>query len=111
MSETALVRQILQYLGWRRDVFCWRQNTGGANYTYTNKAGKTKTQYVKYGFAGMADIIGMYNGRFLAIEAKFGKGEQKPPQQAFQHTVERFGGMYVIARSLQDVQDALGCEE
>ncbi len=105
LSETGLVKQILQYLGWKKNVFVWRQNTGGANYSYTNKAGKTKSYHVNFGFPGMADVIGLYKGRFLAIEAKVGKNKQQPPQKAFQDTIERYGGIYILAYELKDVAD------
>lgn len=46
-------------------------------------------------------------GRFLAIEVKGPKGKQSDEQAEFQKAVEAAGGIYCLARSLQDVIDCL----
>ena len=55
----------------------------------------------------MSDIIGIYKGRFLAIEVKTAKGKLTVAQVTFQHTVQQEGGIAFVARSVQDVEDRL----
>lgn len=43
-------------------------------------------------------------GKFFAIEVKSAKGKQTEDQQAFQMAVERSGGLYILARSVEDVE-------
>ncbi len=106
-SETALVFQILTYLGWVSKSFVWRQNTGAANYSYIDPYGKVKKRHVKFGFAGISDIIGCYKGRFLAIEVKVGKNKQTLSQKLFAESVILSGGIFILAYSLDDVINGL----
>jgi hypothetical protein len=56
---------------------------------------------------GVADIIGLLpGGRFLAVECKSGRGRQSPAQRAFQAMVEESGGLYVLARGVEDLAKA-----
>jgi hypothetical protein len=56
---------------------------------------------------GVADIIGLLpSGRFLAVECKSSRGRQSEAQRAFQAMVEGSGGLYIIARDLQDLTQA-----
>ena len=62
---------------------------------------------VTFGLKGSADIIGiMEGGRFVAIEVKSKHGRQRPDQVRFQAMLERFGGLYILARSVGDVDEA-----
>ena len=65
---------------------------------------------VKFGLQGSADIIGLMkpHGRFLAIEVKTEKGRQSESQKRFQRMIEDMGGLYILARSPEDVIKALG---
>ena len=47
------------------------------------------------------------NGRFLGIEVKSAKGRQSIKQQECQEEIEKAGGLYVLARSVDDVIAAL----
>lgn len=67
MKESSLVKSIIQYLVTRRDVFAWRNNTGAI---------ASDGRFLRYGKKGSADIIGVFNGRFIGIEAKVGKNTQ-----------------------------------
>jgi hypothetical protein len=73
---------------------CWRNNTGVATYAESK---------VRYGLGvGSADLVGIYKGRFIAVEVKAEKGRQSPEQKAWQACVERAGGLYVLARSVEE---------
>lgn len=57
---------------------------------------------------GHADIGGlMANGQALYIEVKTATGKQSKDQVIFENMVNRFNGIYILARSVKDVQDAL----
>lgn len=87
-------------MGWLalHKVFCWRNNTG----SYKTDAG----HYVAYGLKGSADIIGMTStGRFLAIEVKSSTGTLNPDQRLFRDAVMKNGGLYIVARSVDVLQE------
>lgn len=57
---------------------------------------------------GAPDIIGLLRGgRFLGIECKTERGRQGPAQKAFQTMIESMGGLYILARSVEDVRRQL----
>lgn len=65
------------------------------------------------GGPGGSDLIGMILGRFAALEVKTPTGRQSPEQRQFQALVESKGGIYLLARSVEDavamVAQAKGC--
>lgn len=59
---------------------------------------------VLFGLKGEADIQGiLMGGRAIAIEVKTGTGSLTPEQIAFKNMWEKFGGLYIEARSVEDV--------
>lgn len=62
----------------------------------------TSGKYTFNGTRGVADIDAMWNGYKVAIEVKFGKDKQSPAQIEYQRNIERSGGVYIIARTLED---------
>ena len=103
MKEHEIMQRILISIGSRQDVRVWRNNTGAV-----------KTQdgrIVTFGLKGSADIIGLLRGgRFLAIEVKSEIGRQSEQQKNFQKMIESFGGLYILARCVEDVTGRLGNE-
>ncbi len=72
-----------------------RQNTGAA---------KVGNRFVKFGWRGCSDILGMLkDGRLLAVEVKASKGRLRPEQTEFLDLVRRFGGIGFVARDCRDV--------
>lgn len=82
-------------------IVLWRQNTGAA------RIGK---RFVRFGLPGQADLQGVIapSGRALFIECKSARGVQSDAQKTFQRFVEKHGGLYVLARTLDEVVAALG---
>lgn len=100
MSETDLVQSILIRFGSRPDMRLWRANVLVAR----DQSGRV----VKSGVKGQADISGiLQGGRRIEIECKTATGRQTPEQIAWQRMIERFGGLYILARSVDDVERAL----
>ncbi len=73
----------------------WRQNAG----LFRTVDGR---RIVRASVDGVADILGCYRGAFYAIEVKAGGDRQRDTQRRFQAAVERAGGIYVIARSVEE---------
>ena len=99
MKEKQLQNAILRTFGTRSDMRLWRANTGAA---------RVGRRFIRFGVPGQADLTGILpGGRRLEIEVKSPTGRQTPDQQAFQTMLERFGGLYVLARSVNDVRRAI----
>ena len=105
--ETQLLHAIHETLV-KLGVTLWRNNVGIASYPgeWGRSGGASK---VRYGLGlGSADLVGCYKGRFVAIEVKrpaapgSRQGEQTPEQKAWQRAVEQAGGLYALARSVDD---------
>ena len=62
---------------------------------------------IQFGFPGSPDIIAIVRGYFLGIEVKGPKGKQRESQAAFEQNVKYSGGYYVLAYSVEDVEEAL----
>jgi len=54
-------------------------------------------------FKGIPDRIAIYKGRIICIEVKKEKGIQSEWQILFQKQVEASGGIYIVARCIEDV--------
>ena len=92
--EKKLQNDILREFATRPDMRLWRSNTG---------ISKFGDRFVSFGIKGQADMTGIVaDGRRLEIEAK-AASKQTPEQAAFQKTIVRFGGIYILARSIEDV--------
>ena len=100
MTEAVLQRLILGRLQ-HAGIFAWRANTGAA---------QRGDQVIRFGHRGQSDILGALPpaGRMLAIEVKSETGRQRPDQQLFGERVRAMGGLYVLARSLDDVSREIG---
>lgn len=53
---------------------------------------------------GLSDLIAVKNGKTIFIEVKTPKGTQSPFQKQFQKDVEQHGAVYILAKSLEDIQ-------
>lgn len=98
MSEAALQDQIRLALGRVPGMALFRNNIGVA---------EIRGYKIRFGVGGPggADLIGLYNGRFLAVEVKTPAGRQSPEQQTFQKLVEKLGGIYKILRSADEATE------
>lgn len=87
-TEAEITKEIRQYLK-LRGVFHYKQWQGLGS------------------LPGVSDIIGCYNGRYLAIEVKRKGQNPTEKQQAFLDTVNAQGGLAFVARSVEDVMERL----
>ena len=99
MTEKQLQNEILRTFGTIPRLRMWRANTGVA---------RIEKRVVRFGVPGQADLTGILpEGRRLEIEVKSPTGRQTPEQRSFQGIIEKFNGVYVLARSVEDVWSAL----
>lgn len=56
---------------------------------------------------GDPDMVVCYRGVYLAIEAKTPTGRLREDQKIRQKEIEAAGGIYLVARYVEDVEDAL----
>jgi len=100
MREQDLVVSILAKWGAHPRVRVARINTGAA---------QLHSRFVRFNPRGTADIVGLIapTGRMLMIECKTVDGRQSPEQWVMQRVVTEFGGLYILARSMEDVDAVL----
>lgn len=92
-----LVRLRASQLG----ALLWRNNQGA----YKSNSG----HYIKYGVAnpGGSDLIGIFKGRFTAIEVKQPGKKPTPEQQSFIDAVNKAGGIAGVVTSTEDLTELL----
>ncbi len=106
MSERSLQNDILIAWGPHPQVRIWRANSGQA-FVPTRTGSRPVTMNVP----GCPDLIGwLDNGThalFLGIEVKSPVGRLRESQIAFRAVLTRMHGIYILARSVEDVDAAL----
>lgn len=80
----------------------WVNNTGALK-DHTGRL-------VRYGCRGSPDILAVIAGRSVGVEVKVGRDRQRPDQAAFADAMHRAGGVYILARSVEDVINRLAAE-
>lgn len=104
--ESAVVSACLAYLQVNR-IMAWRNSTGA---TKTTRADGS-TGFLRFGSVGSADIIGILcDGRFLAVECKSAKGKLSDPQRVFMADIRKYGGVAIVARSMDELAAGLAAE-
>lgn len=97
-TEADIQRKILAWCE-ANGVLAWRNSTG------VFRRGET---YIQCGIPGQADITGILpGGRRLEVECKSAPGRQTKHQARFQKHIEDNGGLYILARSVDDVREAI----
>jgi hypothetical protein len=99
MRESDTQHEILLAWGAHPRLRIARINTGAA---------VIGRRLVRFNPLGTPDLVGLLSptGRFVGIEVKSGTGKQRKEQQTMQRVIEAFGGLYVLARSVDDVDRA-----
>jgi hypothetical protein len=109
MRESFVVHDVLKFWGAHPRLRIWRANVGVGWFVDGQAARKAdpRAYAVRFGLPGQADISGILDGgRRLEIECKTDVGRQSEEQRAFQAMIERFGGLYVLARDIENVDVA-----
>lgn len=100
MTETDIVQEC-RLAASELGALIWRNNIGA----YKDHKG----YYIKYGVCnpGGSDLIGIYKGRFLAIECKMPGKKPTLEQSNFIAAVIKAGGIAGVCRCKQDVIELL----
>jgi VRR-NUC domain len=98
VKESEIQKQILDYLSLKR-IFHYRNNSGAFK--------RDDGHFYRFGATGSPDIICVIKGQYVGIEVKAPKGKQSEHQEAFQENLERAGGRYIVAYSLDDAINGL----
>ena len=61
--------------------------------------------------SGTADLIGVWRGYPIAVEVKTAKGRVQPSQIAWSERWRASGGIYLVARSVEDLVGLLDLPE
>jgi penicillin-binding protein-related factor A (putative recombinase) len=104
--ETQLVKDIRDYLHYRGAVTT-RVNSG---LTVLGSEKENNKRVIRNAEAGTADIIGCYQGRYFAIEAKIKPNKPTPDQERFLESVREAGGLALVAYGLDDIDRAFDWE-
>jgi hypothetical protein len=63
--------------------------------------------YIKAGTTGEPDLRIFHQGKTVGIEVKSAKGTLSPEQREYRDWFERNGGIYIVARSVEDAINGL----
>lgn len=96
LRESDIRKMIFDYLG-KMNVFCWLDRQG------ISKPGRGTFKSSK----GVADIIGIYKGKPLAIEVKRPGGDLSTIQFFWLDRFRKAGGIAIVACSIDEVQKQL----
>lgn len=102
VAEHRIQAEILLAVSAMPDTLIWRQNAGSVI--------APSGARIRVGPAGVADIVGVTKGRALAIEVKAEDGRQSEAQKNFASRWRDAGGLYILARSTDDVVNVLRLE-
>jgi hypothetical protein len=101
-SEAAIQQEIRLALGMRDDIMMFRINVG----KFRPIDGGPRV--IQSAPEGTPDLLGVMSpGRAFGIEVKTSKGQQRLAQKAWQNAWEKRGGIYILARCVEDVYKGL----
>jgi VRR-NUC domain len=101
MKETEIQAAICDYLALKGYLFSRTNNA--PIYDTARKAFRKLPKYTRKGWPDICLITG---GKFYGIEVKTDIGRLSPEQKELGSEIISNGGMYVVARSIDDVQTA-----
>ena len=102
--EKLIEYQIFNFLKIHR-VFCWKNESTGV---FDPKKKVFRTNKNPHKIKGVSDILGVFEGKPLAIEVKSYSGTVRKEQKEFIKRINEEGGIAFVARSIEDVAEKLG---
>ena len=92
-KSNELTQQIIAHI-FKQGGFAWRANSVGI-FDTVRRIHRTAPK------KGVSDVIGVFRGRFLAIEVKIGKDRLSDEQEGFLASVIHAGGVSFVAKTLE----------
>lgn len=112
IKEKVIEYQILTWLETQRacgfPCIAWKNQSVGV---YDPVKGVYRKAHSHFNRNGVSDILGIWNGKFLAIEVKSMRGRLSEYQKSFIEDVTKNGGIAIVARSVEDVKHALAVND
>ncbi len=105
-TEKEIENAILDYLAILPNAKFWKVDVGGI---FDAKKGVFRKRKSKHRYLGVADIIGFYRGRFVAIEVKTPSRRKNTTahQEEFLEAAVVNGQIAIVACSVQEVANVL----
>ena len=95
MSKASdLTNKIIDFI-YRKGGYAYRSSSTGI---YDTRRQQFRTSAKK----GVSDVIGVYQGQFLAIEVKIGADSLRPEQEGFLKNITHHGGLSVVAKDYDE---------
>ncbi len=130
MAESDTLKKIMLKLGTKPWLKIWRNNTGQAwnGVRVSLKKGSRvvdsmgrelvvenddilirRAHPVNFGLKGSGDIVGIIapKGTVIYIETKYGRYKQTEQQKLFAKMIESMGGIYIVARDPEMVEQQI----
>ena len=101
MNESALKKHIFTLLSYHKEFFGWVETTTGS---WDPKKKCFRTRLGTGMRRGVADVMGLWLGRGLALEIKTDKGRLSDAQILFLNDFRKAGGIAAVLRSLVDTE-------
>ena len=98
-KESVIKAHIYQFLSLQLEFFGWVETSTGIWDPKTARFRKRNGTGMR---CGVADLVGIWNGRGLALEIKTSKGRLSDMQIIFLSEFQRHGGVSAVLRSLAD---------
>jgi penicillin-binding protein-related factor A (putative recombinase) len=97
MSKAAdLTTGIIDHI-YKQGGYAWRASSTGI---FEEKTGRFRSAPKK----GVADVLGLYRGKFMAIEVKIGKDRLSLEQEGFLRNIEHYGGLVFVAKDFESFE-------
>ena len=112
-SERRIQSEILLAVGSRPGVRLWRQQCGRVPVLDPRDVRRALTlglrvRYMQLAPPGAADLCGlMADGRMLQVECKSPTGRVRPEQTKWREIIEKYRGIYILARSAEEAVEQL----
>lgn len=104
ISEKNIQNAILAWLSWQKDCFAWPNQSVGI---FDRSKGIYRRPVNRFHRNGVSDILGIWHGKMLCIEVKSSTGKLSKEQTDFIEVINNLGGIAFVARSVDDVKQAL----
>lgn len=98
-KEKDIQNAIVEWLEWKK-IFHYRNNTGAFVRPGTSS-------FYRFGVPGAPDIVCVISGLFVGIEVKRPGGRLSPLQEDFGKRLTKAGGIYIVATSIEDVEQGI----
>lgn len=98
-SEKEIENEILDFANRISGCFVWKVNTVGVYDPVKKIYRSPKSKHI---LSGVSDIVGVLDGKFIAIEVKKKTGKVSEEQRLFIDNIINNGGHADVARSLAD---------